>query len=165
MGGDCLNTGCVPSKTLIRSAKLAHEAASAERFGLNGRLEPDFKAVMARVRATIAKIAPHDSAARYRALGVDVIEGRAQIVDPWTVEVAGRRMTARRLVVATGAEPAMPAIPGLAEVEPLTSETLWRLSKDRRACSSWAAARSGANSRRLSRASAARRRSWRARRA
>ena len=129
MGGDCLNTGCVPSKTLIRSAKLAHEGANASRFGLTGPLEPDFAAVMARVRSVIAEVAPHDSAERYRGLGADAIEGRAQIVDPWTVEAAGRRMKTRRIVVATGAEPVLPPIPGLADVEPLTSETVWDLTE------------------------------------
>ncbi len=127
MGGDCLNTGCVPSKALIRSAKLAHDGAVAAAFGLKGRLEPDFAAVMARVRGVIAKVAPHDSAARYRALGVEVIAGRACIVDPWTVEVGDRKLSARKLIVATGAEPFLPPIPGLADVAPLTSETLWRL--------------------------------------
>lgn len=129
MGGECLNTGCVPSKALIRSAKLAHEGAHAARFGLTGRLEPDFAAVMARVRAVVAEVAPHDSAERYRSLGVEVIAGHARVVDPWTVEAAGRRLTARRIVVATGAEPLLPPIPGLAEAEPLTSETLWRLTE------------------------------------
>ena len=84
---------------------------------------------MARVRSVIAEIAPHDSAERYRGLGADVIEGRARIVDPWTVEAAGRRMTRRRIVVATGAEPVLPPIPGLADVEPLTSETVWDLTE------------------------------------
>lgn len=129
MGGDCLNTGCVPSKALIRSAKLAAEAHKAGAFGLAGDLSVDFPAVMARVRATIAKIAPHDSAERYRGLGADVIAGHARVVDPWTVEVAGRRLTGRRLVIATGAEPALPPIPGLGDVDPLTSETLWSLER------------------------------------
>jgi pyruvate/2-oxoglutarate dehydrogenase complex dihydrolipoamide dehydrogenase (E3) component/uncharacterized membrane protein YdjX (TVP38/TMEM64 family) len=127
MGGDCLNTGCVPSKALIRAAKLAHESTVAASFGLSGRLEPDFPAIMARIRAVIAKVALHDSPERYRSLGVDVIAGRARVVDPWTVEVAGRRLSARRLVIATGGEPWLPPIPGLAEVAPLTSQTLWGL--------------------------------------
>jgi len=129
MGGDCLNTGCVPSKALLRAAKIAHESRTAASFGFSGALTPDFAAVMARVRATIAKVAPHDSAERYRGLGVEVIAGEARIVDPWTVEVGGRKLTARRLVVATGAEPALPPIPGLAEIEPLTSETVWGLTQ------------------------------------
>jgi pyruvate/2-oxoglutarate dehydrogenase complex dihydrolipoamide dehydrogenase (E3) component/uncharacterized membrane protein YdjX (TVP38/TMEM64 family) len=129
MGGDCLNTGCVPSKALIRSAKLAKEGMHPERLGLNGRLEPDFAAIMRRIEKVIARVAPHDSAERYRKLGVDVIQGHAKVADPWTVEIEGRRLTARRIVLATGAEPTMPPIPGLADVEPLTSETLWSLTE------------------------------------
>ncbi|MDF3075528.1 MAG: pyridine nucleotide-disulfide oxidoreductase dimerization region [Alphaproteobacteria bacterium] len=129
MGGDCLNTGCIPSKTLIRSAKLAKEGADPSRLGLTGELKPDFTAIMQRIRAVIARVAPHDSMQRYRDLGVEVIAGHARLVDPWTVDVDGRRLTARRLVLATGAEPVMPPIPGLADREPLTSETLWSLSE------------------------------------
>jgi pyruvate/2-oxoglutarate dehydrogenase complex dihydrolipoamide dehydrogenase (E3) component/uncharacterized membrane protein YdjX (TVP38/TMEM64 family) len=129
MGGDCLNTGCVPSKALIRSAKLAKEGRHPEHLGLTGRLEPDFQAIMRRVGRVIARVAPHDSAERYRDLGVDVIKGHARLVDPWTVEVDGRRLTARRIVLATGAEPAVPPIPGLADMEPLTSETLWSMTE------------------------------------
>ena len=129
MGGDCLNTGCVPSKALIRSAKLAHEGANAGAFGMKGHLETDFAAVMKRVHAVVAKVAPHDSAERYRGLGADVIAGYARVVDPWTVEVGDRRLTARRIVIATGAEPILPPIPGLHDIEPLTSETLWRLTE------------------------------------
>jgi len=129
MGGDCLNTGCVPSKALIRSAKLAHEGMRPERLGLTGRLEPDFPTIMQRIERVVGRVAPHDSAERYRALGVDVIKGHAKVADPWTVEVDGRRLTGRRIVLATGAEPAIPPIPGLADVEPLTSETLWSLSE------------------------------------
>jgi pyruvate/2-oxoglutarate dehydrogenase complex dihydrolipoamide dehydrogenase (E3) component/uncharacterized membrane protein YdjX (TVP38/TMEM64 family) len=129
MGGECLNTGCVPSKALIRSANLAHEGANSGAYGLTGKLAPDFAAVMARVRGVVARVAPHDSAERYRGLGVDVIKGRARVVDPWTVEVGGRRLTGRRLVIATGAEPALPPIPGLVEIDPLTSETVWLLTE------------------------------------
>ncbi|WP_240547057.1 FAD-dependent oxidoreductase [Mesorhizobium tianshanense] len=129
MGGDCLNTGCIPSKALIRSAKLAKEGNHPERFGLSGRLDPDFPAIMRRIEASIARVAPHDSVERYSRLGVDVVKGRAKVIDPWTVEVDGKRLTARRLVLATGAEPAVPPIPGLADVEPLTSETLWGLAE------------------------------------
>lgn len=129
MGGDCLNTGCVPSKALIRSAKLAADGHTAGEFGLVGDLKPDFPAVMARLRSVVAKVAPHDSAERYRGLGADVISGDARVVDPWTVEVAGRRLTGRRIVIATGAEPIIPPIPGLSDVAPLTSETLWGLTE------------------------------------
>lgn len=131
MGGDCLNTGCVPSKALIRIAHAAYEIRTAARFGLDA--DPPavrFDRVMARVREVIAEIAPHDSASRYRALGVEVIEGRARLVDPWTVEIltpAGetRRLTARAILLATGARPAVPPLPGLQEAGYLTSETLW----------------------------------------
>lgn len=131
MGGDCLNTGCVPSKALIASAKAAHAARNAARMGVAaGPVTVDFPAVMARIRAAIAAIAPHDSAERYRGLGVEVIQGRARLADPWTVDIAlpdglTRRLTARAIILATGAAPVMPDLPGLAEAGALTSETLW----------------------------------------
>lgn len=127
MGGDCLNTGCVPSKTLLRSAKLAKEGRHPERFGLAGELSPQFNRVMERVRSAIAQIAPHDSVERFRGLGVDVALGRARITGPWTVEVDGRTLTTARILVATGAEPALPPIRGLEDVSALTSETVWKL--------------------------------------
>jgi pyruvate/2-oxoglutarate dehydrogenase complex dihydrolipoamide dehydrogenase (E3) component/uncharacterized membrane protein YdjX (TVP38/TMEM64 family) len=126
MGGDCLNTGCVPSKALIRSARLAHEIRTGDAFGFEPRApEVDFPRIMARVRETIARIAPADSPERYRKLGVDVREGHARIVDPWTVEIGGERLTARAIVLATGAEPAVPDIPGLDASGYLTSDTMW----------------------------------------
>ncbi len=128
MGGDCLNTGCVPSKTLIRSAAVAHEVAHAAEFGV--RAEPegiDFATVMARVRQAIATIEPNDSVERYTSLGVDCVAGEARLVDPWTVEVAGRRITGRNIVIATGARPFVPPLPGLEDCEPLTSDTVWSL--------------------------------------
>jgi pyruvate/2-oxoglutarate dehydrogenase complex dihydrolipoamide dehydrogenase (E3) component/uncharacterized membrane protein YdjX (TVP38/TMEM64 family) len=131
MGGDCLNTGCVPSKALIRSARLAHDIRHAGEYGL-ASAEPavDFKALMARVRGVIATIAPADSVERYTALGVDVRLGHATIVDPWTVEIADRdgakqRLTTRSIVIAAGAAPFVPEIPGLAATGFLTSETMW----------------------------------------
>jgi len=127
MGGDCLNTGCVPSKALIRSARLAHETRNADFYGLEAR-EPaiDFPAVMRRIRTIIAAIEPADSIERYTALGVDVRMGYARLVDPWTVEIDGaERLTARAIVIATGGEPAIPDIPGLAASGYLTSDTLW----------------------------------------
>ncbi len=131
MGGDCLNYGCVPSKALIRSARLAHDMRDAARFGL-ASAEPavDFKAVMARVHAVIATIAPADSVERYTDLGVDVRLGHARIVDPWTVEITVgdggmQRLTTRAIVIAAGAEPFVPDIPGLAEAGFLTSDTMW----------------------------------------
>ena len=137
MGGDCLNTGCVPSKALIRSARLAHDMRHAGEYGL-APITPsvDFKAVMARVRSVIATIAPADSVERYTALGVDVRLGHATIVDPWTVEIAEReggtkRLTTRSIVIAAGAEPFVPDIPGLAEAGFLTSDTMWDALKVR----------------------------------
>ena len=131
MGGDCLNTGCVPSKALIRSARLAHDIRHANAFGLTSAApNVDFRAVMSRVREVIATIAPADSVERYTQLGVDVRLGHAKIVDPWTVEItdrdgAAQRLTARSIVIAAGAEPFVPAIPGLAEAGFLTSDTMW----------------------------------------
>ncbi len=132
MGGDCLNFGCVPSKALLRSARLAHEARHAGAYGLVAvRLDVDFAQVMERVQRVIRSIEPHDSIERYTGLGVDVVIGRARIVSPWEVEVnsdAGvRTLTTRAIVVATGSEPALPALPGLEAVGCLTSDTVWSL--------------------------------------
>ena len=130
MGGDCLNTGCVPSKTLIASAKAAHVLRHGERYGLkNVAGEVDFARVMARVRSAIATIAPKDSMARYEGLGVRCIAGHASIVDGHTVDVAGTRLTTRRMVVAAGAEPFVPPIPGIDEVDILTSDNVWDLEE------------------------------------
>ncbi|MGZ8361669.1 MAG: FAD-dependent oxidoreductase [Allosphingosinicella sp.] len=126
MGGDCLNTGCVPSKALIRSARAAHDIRHADHFGLAARTpDVDFPAVMRRIGKIIAEIAPADSVERYTGLGVDVRIGHARIVDPWTVEVNGERLTTRSIVIAAGAEPIVPPIPGLAESGYLTSDTMW----------------------------------------
>ena len=131
MGGDCLNYGCVPSKALIRSAKLAHQMRHADHYGLTGD-EPrfSFKQVMERVHEVIGKVAPHDSVERYTDLGVEVLQGYARIVDPWTVEVTlnggeVQRLTTRTIVIATGARPFVPPLPGIDEVGYLTSDTLW----------------------------------------
>ena len=129
MGGDCLNTGCVPSKALLASAKVAQHMRDAERFGIVPvQPQVDFAAVMARVKAVIAHIEPKDSVERYSSLGVDCVAGRATLVDPWTVEVEGRRLTARSIVLASGARPAVPPIPGLDAVEYLTSDNVWSLA-------------------------------------
>jgi pyruvate/2-oxoglutarate dehydrogenase complex dihydrolipoamide dehydrogenase (E3) component len=128
MGGDCLNYGCVPSKALIRIARIAHEARRAQEFGIS--LPPpriDFAAVMHSVHAAIAAVAPHDSVERYASLGVDVRRGQAKIVTPWCVEVDGKPITTRAIVIAAGAEPFVPPLPGLAECGYLTSDTLWNL--------------------------------------
>ena len=129
MGGDCLNRGCVPSKALIRAARAASEAREGARFGVStGKVEIDFAAVMAHVRASICSIAPHDSPERYRTLGVDVVQGEAMIVSPWEVEVDGRTLTTRNIVIAAGGRPLIPKIPGLDQVAYLTSDTIWDLA-------------------------------------
>jgi dihydrolipoamide dehydrogenase len=128
MGGDCLNTGCVPSKALIRSARLVAEARNAAHYGLDkAEVEFDFARVMERVQEVIRQIEPHDSVERYTRLGVDVIEGEARLVSPWEVEAADRRISARSIVLATGARPLVPPIPGLADIDYLTSDSLWGL--------------------------------------
>lgn len=134
MGGDCLNFGCVPSKALIRSAKMAHELRTAGELGMrNPAGEVDFAAVMRRVQAVVRAIEPHDSVERYTELGVEVLQGRARITGPWSVEVTlvdgtRRTLTTRSIVVAAGASPTVPPIPGLAEVGFLTSDTVWGLT-------------------------------------
>ena len=128
MGGDCLNTGCVPSKALIRSARLLAEARDSGKLGIRRlRAEFDFAEVMERVQRVITQIEPHDSVERYTGLGVDVIEGEAKLVSPWEVEVSERRISARSIVIATGARPTVPPIPGLNDLDYLTSDTLWSL--------------------------------------
>ncbi|KAK3604236.1 hypothetical protein CHS0354_002044 [Potamilus streckersoni] len=131
MGGDCLNYGCVPSKALIASAKTVYQIKHAGEYGVSSS-EPSvlFKEVVHRVHNVIAKIAPHDSVERYTSLGAEVIQGYAKLVDPWTVEIklnAGgtQRLTARSIVIAAGAAPFVPDLPGLKEVGYLTSDTLW----------------------------------------
>ena len=131
MGGDCLNYGCVPSKALIRSAKLAHQMRHAEHYGLSA-VPPEFsfRQVMARVHKVIADVAPHDSAERYSGLGVEVLQGYARITDPWTVEIkradgTTQTLTTRSIVIATGARPFVPPLPGLEETGYVTSDTLW----------------------------------------
>lgn len=135
MGGDCLNTGCVPSKALLRAARLAADMRRAGDFGLGEvPVAVDFPAVMERVRKVVQAIEPHDSEARYRSLGVEVLRGTARLVSPWEVAVTGAdggeaRLTTRSMVIAAGARPAVPDIPGLAEAGYLTSETLWDLQE------------------------------------
>ncbi len=128
MGGDCLNEGCVPSKALIHSARLAARARDAAAAGVHvGAIKVDFAAVMRRVRRVIGEVAPHDSVERYSALGVDVRRGHATIVSPWEVRIDGETLTTRAIVIAAGAEPLVPDLPGLADGEFLTSHTLWAL--------------------------------------
>jgi len=132
MGGDCLNYGCVPSKALIKSAKVAHQMRHASRYGLQDVDSAfSFQAVMARVHAVIAQIEPHDSVQRYTDLGVEVLQGHATMVNPWTVEIISParpipvRLTARSIVIAAGAAPLIPPLVGIENSGYLTSDTLW----------------------------------------
>lgn len=128
MGGDCLNTGCVPSKALIRTANFVHSVRHAERLGCrSATVDFDFPDVMARVKRVIERIEPHDSVERYTGLGVECVSGEARITSPYTVSVGERAITTRSIVIATGARPLVPAIPGLADLDYLTSENLWEL--------------------------------------
>lgn len=131
LGGDCLNYGCVPSKALIKSARIAHQMRHADAYGLNPQTPSmDFRAVMDRVRNVIATIEPNDSVERYTGLGVDMELGHARIIDPWTVEItrhdgSSQRLTTRSIVIAAGAAPLVPPLPGLTPSNHLTSDTLW----------------------------------------
>ncbi|MCW8948506.1 MAG: FAD-dependent oxidoreductase, partial [Sedimenticola sp.] len=128
MGGDCLNTGCVPSKALIRSARYLAQTRRAKEFGFkSASAEFDFSEVMERVQRVVKTVEPHDSVERYTGLGVDVIEGEATIKSPYEVEVNGQTLTTRNIIVATGARPFVPPIPGLDQIEYLTSDDLWTL--------------------------------------
>ncbi|MCK5859787.1 MAG: FAD-dependent oxidoreductase [Abyssibacter sp.] len=128
MGGDCLNYGCVPSKAVLRSAKLLSHISRSQDFGVRAAsADFDFAEIMERVQQVIRDIEPHDSPERYESMGVEVIQGRARITSPWTVEVDGRVLTTRAIVIAAGAEPLVPPIPGLDQVDYLTSDTVWNL--------------------------------------
>lgn len=128
MGGDCLNTGCVPSKALIRSAKMINYAKRAQDFGFkSAKVEFEFADVMERVQRVIKKVEPHDSVQRYTKLGVDCINAAAKVVSPYAVEVDGKTITTRNIVIATGARPHVPRIDGIEEVPYYTSDTIWEL--------------------------------------
>ncbi len=133
LGGDCLNTGCVPSKALIRSAKFLSHIARAREFGIaSANAQFEFADVMQRVQAVIKTVEPHDSAERYSGLGVDVVLGSAKIVSPWEVDItrddgSTQRLTTRSIVIATGARPFVPPIPGIEAVGYLTSDNVWEL--------------------------------------
>jgi pyruvate/2-oxoglutarate dehydrogenase complex dihydrolipoamide dehydrogenase (E3) component len=132
MGGDCLYTGCVPSKTLLRTAHLLHDIKHATQYGI-GQAEAtiDFAEVMQRIRTTITQIEPHDSVARYRALGVHCVLGQASLLSPHLVKVVqgehSQLLSTANIIIATGAHPSVPSIPGLAQIAYLTSDTLWNL--------------------------------------
>ncbi len=137
MGGDCLNYGCVPSKALIKSAKVAQQMRSAENYGLNAS-EPSFSfaKVMARVHKIIALVEPHDSVERYTKLGVEVLQGYGKLVDPWTVSITlnngqQQTLTSRAIIIAAGAKPFVPPVPGLDQVGYLTTDTLWHKFAER----------------------------------
>jgi len=130
MGGDCLNTGCVPSKALIRSAKILSYVRRAKEFGFKkGNIDFDFAQVMNRVHEIIKKIEPHDSVERFTKLGVDCIHGEARVVSPYEVEINGKTITTRNIVIATGAAPFIPPIPGLDKIDYYTSDTIWNIRK------------------------------------
>jgi pyruvate/2-oxoglutarate dehydrogenase complex dihydrolipoamide dehydrogenase (E3) component/uncharacterized membrane protein YdjX (TVP38/TMEM64 family) len=133
MGGDCLNTGCVPSKALIKSARVLSQIRNHRKYGIRqASAEYDFAEIMERVQRVVKTVAPHDSVERYTGLGVECLKGEARIVSPWAVEVAladgtRRTLTTRSIIVAAGARPFVPPIPGIGEVDCLTSDTVWGL--------------------------------------
>ncbi|CAM3616567.1 FAD-dependent oxidoreductase [Parendozoicomonas haliclonae] len=128
MGGDCLNTGCVPSKALIRSSRIHHYVERAEEFGLkNAKVEVDFPAVMERVQNVIKQVEPHDSVERYTGLGVECVQGTATLVSPWEVKTGDKTITAKNIIIASGGQPFVPNIPGLDQVDYYTSDTIWNL--------------------------------------
>jgi dihydrolipoamide dehydrogenase len=132
MGGDCLNTGCVPSKALLKTAKVLSQARNSQKYGIkSARVDFDFAEVMERVQRVIREIEPHDSVERYTSLGVECIQGEAKIVSPWAVEIAAsgkkQTLTARAIVIAAGARPFVPPIPGIDRMDCLTSENVWTL--------------------------------------
>lgn len=128
MGGDCLNTGCVPSKALIRAAKAAHDVRSSDRFGvISSEPEVDFEKVMSRVHEVIGQVEPHDSVERYESLGVECLKGEAKILSPYEVEVDQRVLRTRKIIIAAGARARIPDIEGLGHVPYLSSDTLWGL--------------------------------------
>ncbi|MGH8670128.1 MAG: FAD-dependent oxidoreductase, partial [Burkholderiales bacterium] len=135
MGGDCLNTGCVPSKALLRTAKLLSQIGRAQHWGIrSAQAQFDFAEAMERVKRVVATVEPHDSVERYAGLGVEVLKGTARITSPWTVEVelaegSRRTLTTKNIVIATGARPFIPPIPGLKEANPLHSDNVWEIRR------------------------------------
>ena len=128
MGGDCLNTGCVPSKALIKSAKMLSYAKKAKNYGFqSSKIDFDFKDVMERVQKIIQKIEPHDSIERYTKLGVDCLTGEAEILSPYKVKLRDKVYTTRSIVIATGANPRVPPFKGLEKISYLTSDNIWEL--------------------------------------
>lgn len=130
MGGDCLNTGCVPSKAILRSSRINHYLQRAGEFGIEKVSgEVNFQQVMRRVEAVISQIEPHDSVERYSELGVNCVQGEARIISPWQVKIGSEVQSARNIIIASGGRPAVPELPGLEDTDYLTSETLWQLTE------------------------------------
>jgi dihydrolipoamide dehydrogenase len=130
MGGDCLNTGCVPSKAILRSAKIASYMNRAEEFGIESvPVKPVFSKVMKRVHKVIETIEPHDSIERFTSLGVECVTGEAEIVDPNTVKVGDRMITTASIIIAAGARPFVPPIEGIDQIKYLTSDNVWELQE------------------------------------
>ena len=130
MGGDCLNYGCVPSKALIHSAAFLKQVKNSASLGIaTATVDYKFSDVMARIQRVVSMVEPHDSVERYTKLGVEVLQGKATITSPWSVEVNGQTLTTRAIVIATGARPAVPDIPGLETVRYYTSDTIWSLTE------------------------------------
>ena len=129
MGGDCLNVGCVPSKSLIAAAERAHVAAKAEAFGVDADPQVDFGRVMKHVHEVIAAIAPHDSAERFEKMGADVVRARARLTGGRTIEAGGETYRAKRIILATGSRPFVPDVPGLQDVSFLTNEIIWSVTE------------------------------------
>lgn len=128
MGGDCLNTGCVPSKALIRSARFIADSKRCQELGIRQcETEFDFAEIMQRVEQVVTTVEPHDSVERYTGLGVNCIQGSAQIKSPFEVEIDGKTITTRNIVIATGARPHMPEIKNIQAMSPLTSDNLWQI--------------------------------------
>ncbi|KRH78791.1 mercuric reductase [Ferrovum sp. JA12] len=131
MGGDCLNYGCVPSKALIKNAKIVNHTKKYHEFGITTQdISLNWKTVFTRILNIIQEVAPHDSVDRYEGMGVEVRHGYAKLIDPWTVEITGRSgeksfLTAKSIVLATGAKPFVPTIPGIENINYLTSDSLW----------------------------------------
>ncbi|WP_281647770.1 FAD-dependent oxidoreductase [Parendozoicomonas sp. Alg238-R29] len=128
MGGDCLNTGCVPSKALIRSSRINHYVHRADEFGIkNAQADVDFRAVMERVQSVIKQVEPHDSVERYSGLGVDCVQGTATLVSPWEVKTGDKTIRAKNIIIASGGRPFVPPVPGLDQVTYYTSDTIWEI--------------------------------------
>lgn len=130
MGGDCLNTGCVPSKAILRSAKVASTMSRAEEFGLEKvEVKPVFSKVMKRVHNIIETIEPHDSVERFTGLGVECVMGEAEIIDKHTVRVGDRDIRTKSIIIAAGARPFVPPIQGINDIDYLTSDNVWELEE------------------------------------